>query len=206
MPNWCNVLPQAWNRIQISNHFGGCHLGNTCWDYTLGQPPNHDQHLGLGHRPTQWFIILLLPNSQMLLRVKRRVLDDECNWEKEYAFREDCRHKSRGKPQWIRKQGTEIENRISCLLSCFTLVQRKRSEIPTLHLNVFRCIIIIESVMVLPLLCLCVCVCSDVLKNSTVPFAQRIRMHKGVWTSMRVWSRTPYGVGKKTLEVSIAEA
>ncbi|KAL5486457.1 hypothetical protein EMCRGX_G018935 [Ephydatia muelleri] len=24
------------------------------WDYTLVQPPNHDQHLGLGHRPTQW--------------------------------------------------------------------------------------------------------------------------------------------------------
>ena len=23
MPNWCNVLPQAWDHIQISNHFGG---------------------------------------------------------------------------------------------------------------------------------------------------------------------------------------
>ena len=55
MPNWCNVLPQVWNHIQISNHFGGYHLGNTCWDYTLGQPPNHDQHFGLGHRMTQWW-------------------------------------------------------------------------------------------------------------------------------------------------------
>ena len=41
--------------VQISNHFWGCHLGSTCWDYTLGQPQNHDQHLGLGHRPIQWW-------------------------------------------------------------------------------------------------------------------------------------------------------
>ena len=26
--------------------------GHTLWFSTLGQPPNHDQHLGLGHRPT----------------------------------------------------------------------------------------------------------------------------------------------------------
>ena len=82
---------------------------------------------------------------------------------------------------------------ISCLLSCFTLVQRKQPEIQTLHLNVFGCIIIIESVIVLPYLSrcirfvvfMCVCVCSDVLKNCTVPFAQHIHMHKGVWTITR---------------------
>ena len=28
--------------------------GRTLWVSILGQPPNHDQHFGLGHRPTQW--------------------------------------------------------------------------------------------------------------------------------------------------------
>ena len=42
---------------------------------------------------------------------------------------------------------------------------------------VSRCI----SVVVFVCVCVCMCVCaSDVLKNCTVLFAQRIRMHKGV--------------------------
>ena len=44
--------------------------------------------------------------------------------------------------------------------------------------------------------CVCACVCvrgyaSDMLKNCTVPFA-----HKGVRTSMRACSHTPYGLSK----------
>ena len=30
-------------------------VGNTVRGFYPGQPPNHDQHLGLGHRPTQWW-------------------------------------------------------------------------------------------------------------------------------------------------------
>ena len=74
-------------------------------------------------------------------------------------------------------------------------MQRKRSERQTLHLNVFGCTIIIRvcynvaicitvhkcCVYVCLCVCVCVCVCaSDVLKNCTVLFAQRIHMHKGV--------------------------
>ena len=38
-----------------------------------------------------------------------------------------------------------------------------------------------QCISVVVLMCVCVCVCaSDVLKNCTVLFAQRIHMHKGV--------------------------
>ena len=70
-------------------------------------------------------------------------------------------------------------------------MQRKRSERQTLHLNVFGCTIIIRVCYNVAIcikvhkccvyVCVCVCVCaSDVLKNCTVLFAQRIHMHKGV--------------------------
>ena len=76
-------------------------------------------------------------------------------------------------------------------------MQRKRSERQTLHLNVFGCTIIIRvcynvalcvTCCVYVCVCVCVCVCvvcvrvcaSDVLKNCTVLFAQRIHLHKGV--------------------------
>ena len=55
--------------------------------------------------------------------------------------------------------------------------------IPSLLENVIICVTVHKCCCVYVCVCcvLCVCVCaSDVLKNCTVPFAQRIHMHKGV--------------------------
>ena len=53
------------------------------------------------------------------------------------------------------------------------------------HYRECYCVAIFVTVHTFCCVYVCVCVCSDVLKNCTVPFAQHIHMHKGVWTITR---------------------
>ena len=55
----CTAQPQRARQLAASllRWFASPQLGfppRRCVTSTLGQPPNHDQRLGLGHRPTQW--------------------------------------------------------------------------------------------------------------------------------------------------------
>ena len=59
-------------------------------------------------------------------------------------------------------------------------------DVPSLLESVIMLPYVSQCISVVVFMCVCVCVCvcdvcaSDVLKNCTVLFAQRIHMHKGV--------------------------